>query len=159
MGTDIKVEFEAKRNGKWEPVHNQYAIERNYLFFAWLANQRNEYGVQPIAKHRGLPRDYRYEDGPGEHSQSWLSVDEILNAPDQEITMKGCLAEAEYKKWNGVGKPSADVIYGPELSGRHGYVEVTWTVKIREEFSDFLKTVEALRNEYGEVRMVFGFDS
>ena len=98
MGTDVKVEFEAKRNGKWEQVHTQYAIERNYLFFAWLANQRNEYGVQPIAKHRGLPRDYRYEDGPGEHSQSWLSADEILNAPDQEITMKGCLAEAEYKK-------------------------------------------------------------
>lgn len=65
MGTDVKVEFEAKRNGKWELVHTQYAIERNYLFFAWLANQRNEYGVQPIAKHRGLPRDYRYEDGPG----------------------------------------------------------------------------------------------
>lgn len=27
--------------------------------------------------------------------------------------------------------------------------------RIREEFTDFLKTVEALRNEYGEVRIVF----
>ena len=41
MGTDVKVEFEAKRNGKWEPVHNQYAIERNYLFFAWLTKEMN----------------------------------------------------------------------------------------------------------------------
>lgn len=159
MGIDVRVEFEAKRNGKWEQVHFSYAIERNYLFFAWLANQRNEYGVQPIAKFRGLPKDYRYEDGPGEHSQSWLSADEILNAPDQVINMKGCITEADYKKWSGVGMPSADVIYGAELSGRSGFVEVSWLVNIKDEFSAFLKTVADLRNEYGDVRVVFGFES
>lgn len=158
MGTDVKVEYEAKRNGKWEQVSCDYQIERNYLFFAWLANQCNEYDVEPIAKFRGLPKDYSCEDGPGEHSQSWLSVDEILNAPEQVIIMKGCITEADHKKWSGAGIPSADVIYG-ELSDRSGFVEVSWQVNIKEEFSAFLAVLSALRKEYGDVRVVFGFES
>lgn len=161
MGADIHVDFQAKLNGKWVNVKCDYPFIRNYLFFAWLADVRNRFGVKPLSKPRGLPKDYLSdpEFGFADHSESWLSVDEIINAPDQIISYKGCITNEDFKKWSGVGRPNAMIIYDTDSSGRPNMVDISWSVSIKEEFLEFINAISSLQNEYGEVRMIFGFDS
>lgn len=57
---------------------------RSYGMFAFLADVRNYSHVPPISQPRGLPKDLgvtdpnQLEDYFGDHSFSWLSLDELL---------------------------------------------------------------------------------
>lgn len=86
---------------------------RNYRLFAVLAGVRNDYGIQPIRKPRGLPKDgspasrelgaYWGEDG---HSASYLTLKEIVDH-DWTTLMHddGYVDPAEYKQFKEEGKP------------------------------------------------------
>lgn len=117
----------------------------------------------------------------GDHSHSWLSSGEILNAPDQGTRKVGAIALDAYKTWTG-GSPGPwfGDISGPDIvtvdiseetweglhpdieepEGKTVYVRVSWKVdSVREACSEFIDEVKRLVGLHGEVRYVFGFDS
>lgn len=100
MGCDIHMFVEKRINEKWEcidtivedeygnldvPYDKRIYHERNYSFFALLANVRNDACVKPISEPRGLPDDvseivkkvsnYWGCDG---HSHSYYTLEELL---------------------------------------------------------------------------------
>lgn len=117
----------------------------------------------------------------GDHSHSWLSSDEILNAPDQGTRKVGVIALDVYKTWTG-GSPGSwcGDVSGPDIvtvdlseetwaglhpdveqpEGKEVYVRISWKVdSVREACSEFISEVKRLVELHGEVRYVFGFDS
>lgn len=86
---------------------------RDYILFAILAGVRNGWDINPIAEPRGLPewakvlaQDEIYDFG--EHSQSWLTLDEVINWPGWKLTIDDeRLVDAEgfkqYKKHGPAG--------------------------------------------------------
>lgn len=98
MGCDIHGRVQVKRwNDKWVDV-GEIPDDRNYALFGALAQVR-KYDVRPIDTARGLPEDVHMEGDylmveleefsqdegcaklqywMGDHSYSWLSLDEIL---------------------------------------------------------------------------------
>ncbi|EMG7890312.1 hypothetical protein ACE3J3_21260 [Enterobacter hormaechei subsp. steigerwaltii] len=91
MGMDMRYAFQKENPpGQWRDVSSNFSGWRSYELFAWLgcesANSRCINPVLPIAALRGLPRDIEWEDYDlyGEHSYSYLTADEILNAPVPE---------------------------------------------------------------------------
>ena len=117
-----------------------------------------------------------YPNGPviwlGDHSYSWLTADEMLawleNAP--EVTQRGVLSRAEYAVWDKKSHPESycgDVMGpnivistdSPVLPNEATHVRVTWKSPLTDELKYFFDEVRRLKEEHGEVRMVFGFDS
>lgn len=94
MGTDIHMTVDRYVNGEWDEVDCEVWDDRSYVTFAVLADVRNGFGVAgckthtpvpPIARPRGLPAGVTsvYGDGDdrrwlGDHSFSWLLLDEVL---------------------------------------------------------------------------------
>ncbi len=89
MGCDIFSQAEKRVGGTWQRIEGFLPFDRrDYGLFGFLAGVRNYSAVPPIAPPRGLPADADYEepdddtddeDYLGEHSFSWLSVDELAN--------------------------------------------------------------------------------
>lgn len=106
MGTDIHVQLEYRKKGEkqWHWLgeylpdfinkgHLSPCTDRCYLWFGLLADVRNGYGfagcdlgdpVEPIAPHRGLPRDMsesllKSDVWLGDHSFTWVHGDELAN--------------------------------------------------------------------------------
>lgn len=89
MGTDIHPYAERRSlKGRWEIVRAFRPFNgRNYKFFSWLADVRNDVCVQPLAANRGLPPDaslsvvrrYRKWDHEDMHSISWVTTEELLS--------------------------------------------------------------------------------
>jgi hypothetical protein len=117
----------------------------------------------------------------GDHSHSWLSADEILDAPDQGVKQQGVISLETYLTWDGKC-PSlwSGAITGPgivtidvsahnwagrrptiePIEGVRKYVLVGWfTESVRDSLSEFIDEVRRLKDLHGEVRYVFGFDS
>lgn len=117
----------------------------------------------------------------GEHSHSWLLGSEIINAIKEisPITRYGVISYNNYINWDKVSEPenyssgiwgrNVKVIepeelnlvstFSPEINV---YVSVKWTVsaeQLKEEFKYFTDEIKRLVDLYGEIRMVFGFDS
>ena len=89
MGCDIHVVMQYKKDDKWidiEEFNEDRITSRSYAIFAWLANVRNSHGIQPIDEPRGLPKDFEIKDDyhehtwMGDHSHSWLTFEEIMQA-------------------------------------------------------------------------------
>jgi hypothetical protein len=109
MSTDITLCVEKKSEGKWisafpwvmsgwlertgseeEKKDEAYFcqnygfhIDRNYAFFAVLADVRNKWGFPPISQPRGLPNDASKKvrvhiETCSDHSYSWLLLSELL---------------------------------------------------------------------------------
>ncbi len=107
MGCDIHSRIQIQqKNGTWKTVvarifptsyamlfdegdeFNEPTAEpfdwRNYGMFAFLADVRNYSHIPPISAPRGLPSDLgvtdpnQLEDYFGDHSFSWLGLDELL---------------------------------------------------------------------------------
>lgn len=187
MGTDIHARFQRKTNtGTWEAVDTNYQEDRHYLLFAWLGDVRNGYGFAGIPTHkpitalsssRGFPPDFILEedDWLGDHSFSWLSIDEILENYEKlpKILKTGVLTKEGFIKWDkkseperysgGVSGPGVSVIdykvlkYATNSSYTH--IRTYWWKDLKEEFSYFITEIRRLKSLYGEIRMVFGFDS
>ena len=157
--------------------------------------------VRPIARPRGLPEDFAVEDDlhpitklehmsewcqkyheedeslevwMGDHSHSWLSGQEMLDAFDHlpTITKTGILSRAEYEQWDkktppptycgGVSGNGVVVIGSIAEAGSHPewtHIRCTWQRDLNDELAYFFDEVRRLVDLHGDIRYVFGFDS
>lgn len=127
MGCDIHAFVEAKRFGDWRHVYRPekeagswidnyyFPTDRDYDWFAVLANVRNGYGFAgcdtgdgfiPIADPKGLPEDVSVMvkaesdkwDSDG-HSHSWITLKELQAYDwDRETRKRGVIPAEEYDK-------------------------------------------------------------
>jgi hypothetical protein len=187
MGTDVHAVFQTPRDGKWVEIESKWAQDRHYFLFSWLADVRNGFGfagvktyepVNPIAERRGLPEDFDRdayeaggEDAPwiGDHSFSWLTADEILAAPRPgTIKRTGVVPRAFYDAWDGKTPPTQwsggitgrDIIVAeaPNVPKDATHVQISWE-QPDDGLDYFVDEIKRLKDEHGQVRMVFGFDS
>lgn len=97
MGCDIHMHTFQQIGASWFCIDGRYMDpyehelkyrrtfhQRNYQLFSALADVRNSWGIKPIAEPRELPRwvlalpDREMYDF-GDHSQTWLTADEIIH--------------------------------------------------------------------------------
>lgn len=185
---------------KWAEV--TWYADRNYEAFAILAGVRNRFGIEPIAEPRGLPADMSdavraldSEEGCendiclGDHSQSWLTVEEILAYDaDQAVTISGFVTPPEFEKWRADGRPDgycqgvggggveivtneqmAKLIDSGDINPAGGvalrtsyYTKVEWQRSYHEAAGSFFSRVLPALVALGppdKTRIVFGFDS
>lgn len=88
MGAEMRYAFQKETPEGWKTVSDNFSGDRNYQLFGWLGLRcRNVHKVTPISELRDLPDDLIDEDEEhielrfGQHSYSWLSAKEILEAP------------------------------------------------------------------------------
>jgi hypothetical protein len=185
MGTDIHSVAQAKINGAWVDVETKFDEGRHYNLFAHLAGVRNGTGfagivtgdsVNPIQEARGLPDDFTVDEYDmhgetcmGDHSYGWVTSTEVINHDWNQGYSSGLITIDEYRKWKG-GMPECgwcgdafgnDIVKAEskgEITGETTHVRVKWK-KLQQEFQYFIDEVKDMHNKYGEVRIVFGFDS
>lgn len=104
----------------------------------------------------------------GDHSYSWLSLDEILSAKLPSAWRAGIVHREFFDSWDGHTAPPSysQGIWGPgvsvadsptDLDERSTHVRVWW--REEHDFQYFLDEIKRLQAQHGECRMVFGFDS
>ena len=129
MGCDIHLVVQRRVDGSWEDVDLGLGEEemwdfweaRSYDTFALLADVRNDGTITPISKPRGIPSDFDCDDyrrpserwgqligdvehngkDLGEHSHSWVTLAEILAAPDRVR----CMDDAVVAELESFGAP------------------------------------------------------
>lgn len=106
----------------------------------------------------------------GDHTHSWLMADEILSAPLPDRVWKtGIVDRAFFDTWDAVSMPDewSGGISGPDVrvadsptlvTEESTHVRIYW-MQTKNVLSYFIDEIRRLKNEHGEVRMVFGFDS
>lgn len=126
----------------------------------------------------GWRAKYRNEDEApqvwmGDHSHSWLTADEILGyvtrKTESSTQYRGILTIEQYREWDrssapecwcgGVSGPGIKVNVPSEIDDATTHVECKWVTTGLDQIAYFTKEVQRLKDEHGEVRMVFGFDS
>ena len=149
MGCDIHTQAERRVDGKWTRIPDLVPFDwRSYGMFGFLANVRNHFDVPPIAEQRGLPDDADYAEGSrwlGDHSFSWLSVDELL-AFNYDQTVEDRRVTREIRP---------GLISGGCTSEPSGGKMTTYREFLGKAFFDDLEKLKAA----GAERVVFGFDS
>lgn len=107
----------------------------------------------------------------GDHSFSWITSTEVIEAADKlsKITRYGIISIDEYHEWDKVSQPKGwsggiwgkDVLVSEvnEICSETTHVKISWTIFPLEELQYFVNEMKRLHTIYGEVRMVFGFDS
>lgn len=127
MGTDVHAIFQKLDTNvtppKWVEIDSEWEQGRHYLLFGALANVRNGYGfggvvtgdaIPPICKPRGLPKDvlntFTLDDCDlGDHTFSWLTVEEMLEWYDGGINLvkkRDIVSKEYYDQWDKKSKPS-----------------------------------------------------
>lgn len=143
--------------------------------------------IIPISKPRGLPADFKYEEPAvdddeawennpltyADHSHSWLSWDEIIKSPNPcgTVTRTGIVDRETYLKWDGISQPDSwcGGISGPGVRIALGnditdipeditHFQIQWKMPA-DGLDYFINAVKDCLKEYGEGRIVFGFDS
>jgi hypothetical protein len=140
-----------------------------------------------IAEPRGIPEDASRPwrelcDVPGFHDHTWLSLEELIDAPwDQEVILEGVVLEEDYVKFVKTGKPPAYVAGGaggPGVTvvseteyagGKRGegttVIRARWvggTIRKRNGYiGRYLKAMEMLmvNDDPTSVRLLVAFDS
>jgi hypothetical protein len=149
MGCDIHTQAERRTEGRWEIIPGLHPFDwRSYGLFGFLANVRNYAAVPPISEPRGIPDDSPGggDDGYlGDHSFSWLSVDELCAFDYDQIV--------EDRR---VTRPIAPNLHSGHCTADPGGGRMT-TVRefLGERFFEDLAKLRAA----GAGRIVFGFDS
>lgn len=133
--------------------------------------------AHPTAYENFDPRRQSYYDEDdksgfwmGDHSYSWLLADEILTAkPPLAVTRSGVVTIAQYQAWDGKSRPDScsGGIWGPgivtsdpkSIGPETTHVRIHWQQDSADELAYFVDEVRRLRDEHGDVRLVFGFDS
>ncbi len=148
MGCDIHPQAERRVDGKWQAIPGLKPFDdRCYGIFGFLADVRNYSAIPPIAPQRGLPEDadVSTEEYLGDHSYSWLSLDELLAFNyDQPVEDRRVMRQTGPNSWNGgcTAEPG-----GGEMT--------TYREFLGPKFFEDLDKLKAM----GAERVVFGFDS
>jgi hypothetical protein len=184
MGVDIHGVFQRRTSSDWEDVETHYDEIRDYFLFAWLGGVCNGHdctAVAPLSENRGYPEGFAItsdnkHDGRwckakrmGEHSHSWISADEILQATPPRVLRSGVVDRKLYDSWDGVSQPrefAGDVAeigavvksHPSEVSSKTTHVRVEWFVDGARTLEYFVAEVRRLKEEHGDIRFVFGFD-
>ena len=145
MGCDIHVCVEVKTKGKWILI-NSPMIRRNYDLFAKMANVRNDYGIVPISKPKGLPENIsdgtklylNIWDGDG-HSYSWFTPKEM-----------GVLQEH-------IDGLDSDDRWS--INHIHNHVEKEFGYLFGDSIDGFIKYPEDQPEWLEDVRVIFWFDN
>lgn len=114
----------------------------------------------------------------GDHSFSWLMLDEVVNWPGwkKDLAMTGIVEKDEYlamkaegrtrpESWcGGVTGPDVLIVENEETENRNDWTHVRyyWTVPFTasaETFHAWIKYMQLKYGGFGELRLVFGFDS
>lgn len=105
MGTDIHLYTEHRVKEKWQKIKVDGSIlpdDRNYRLFAFLANVRNFGDITPQFESRGIPSDTSYiendEDWIGDYGLTYAYVDEIINAPWEDVGLQDCYFKIFYER-------------------------------------------------------------
>ncbi len=135
------------------------------------------YGNHPITSLDIMDsrrREYHEDDEPleiwmGDHSYSWLSADEIINGEKPRIMRTGIISIEQLKIWDGISEPDSysGGVSGPgivvsnwkEVTEKTTHVQIEWFENTADTLAYFVDEVKRLKNKYGYVRFVFGFDS
>lgn len=149
--------------------------------FGFAGVKTNE-PLVPISDLRGLPLDFEYNQDEKwwwpARNFSWLTADEIIENYNNlsPIISYGVISREQYMEWDKLDSPSyyfrrasgpgIVVIEEQEVSMPLSqekvdwtHVSVSWEESLKESFKYFVDEVIKLKEEHGEVRMVFGFDS
>ena len=151
MGCDIHISADRLVNGSRERVTGNFHEGpdpfdwRSYGMFAFLSGVRNYSAIQPISEPRGLPEDGGYEIYSGDHSASWLSVEE-LKAHDYDKVIEDRRHTVEIMPGCFSGGQTAE-----EGAGK----KTTLRDFLGQAFFDDLKELENI----GADRIVFWFDN
>jgi hypothetical protein len=150
MGCDIHTQAEKRIDGKWTRIDGLEPFDwRSYGMYAFLAGVRNYSAVTPIAEPRGLPADADYtEDAEhwlGEHSFSWLSIDELLTF-DYTQTMEDRRVTRQL---------APNFISGAETCEPGEGEKTTYRDFLGDGYFEDLQKLK----DAGAERVIFGFDS
>lgn len=204
MGCDIHPVVQVKENGLW--IENPHAIfkntwyktytdnefevfpsdNRNYRWFALLANVRNYSDLHYISEPKGLPDDFDPNIYLGDHSFSYLHVEdfETFDFANKIYTHTENITIEEYynvrntdKIPNNIGgiRWYGGIKYFTPLEADDFYnqkvlqfiypmvVAYSWEESYLElyktELSLWYEPMKILKEKYEDVRVVFGFDS
>lgn len=125
----------------------------------------SEFGEPAYDKPDGTPSVWL-----GDHSHSWLTADEILSAPDPDNVWRTGVVPIEwFRQWDGHTPPAnwsggvfgGNVFVAPsptDVDEKSTHVQICWK-QPHGSLSYFTDEIKRLKQEYGEVRMIFGFDS
>ena len=180
MGCSIHVVAETRDGGKWNLSDVEVPNGRNYFTFGILANVRNGFvsagcdlgdPLPFISEPRGYPEDMSKElvaklgsddeDGfwLGDHSFSWVTLEEMLNyAYDEEIVTRGMVSSEQAAKFRETGEKPKEWY---DWTNKEGYEHLEWKRPMKEAAWLFGEIVEKLipLGKPENVRIVFGFDS
>lgn len=106
----------------------------------------------------------------GDHSHSWLTADEILAGVEPLVIWRtGVVKVDAFRAWDGESQPEAwsggvagrgVLVSLPEqVTDATTHVQITWRTDMFAGLEYFLDEVRRLKEQHGEVRFVFGFDS
>ena len=105
----------------------------------------------------------------GDHSFSWVSSKEVLEAELPSVIRHGIISKEQYLEWDGVSQPNSwsggisgsniNVDNPGSITGSTTHVAIKWRVSVKDELGYFIEEIKKQHDEYGEVRYVFGFDS
>jgi len=121
MGCDIHAYLEKKNaEGKYDYVEDVFE-DREYNFFAFLADVRNYSNIEPIIPpRRGMPADVssyvraeREQWGSDGHSASWIDVDELFDFDYSKYT------HTSYSTWGGNSRGTVLPITYQDFLGEH----------------------------------------
>lgn len=150
----LPVDFEVNEG----MTHPLKSVE---LLGSWAREWHEKHPEEPLDKWMG------------DHSHSWLTADEILKyaATHSERAARhtGVMEIADYNGWDKTSPPDSysggvmgqgvQVNVPAEIDDKTTHVQVSWVENAMGEISYFLKEVQRLKDEHGDVRLVFGFDS
>lgn len=172
---DVKSNYVENRHYE---LFSHLAGVRNGFGFAGVTTGQ---AVKPISEPRGLPKDFKVTDEfshptteqqtkyMGYHDHSWLTAEEILSYTYGGTWKTGIIRLDDLMSWDGVSAPErySGGIFGEsiviaenpcDISEETTHVRVFWR-QSSDDFDYFLEEVKRLKEEHGEIRMVFGFDS
>lgn len=140
------------------------------MFFAFLADVRNDYDIKPLAKPKGLPEDVSDEvkeelDDSDYHSHSYFTLGDLEVANIfQKIETTGMVSNEVAKAYREEGTiPTSWCGY----TNSEGYEQITWedslSLNIKDDINGIVEKLKAVANKYDlddeDVRFVFAFDN
>jgi hypothetical protein len=178
MGTDIYLHVERRAGSGWQYCGELEELEdRNYAFFAILANVKNPIRsagpFRSIAPQRGLPPDLAAETESAPflcsgHDPGWVLARELheFDWDGNTIVRSAIILPQTLVPLFGDGRQRfpADRIHEPYMLAAGGPGErVTWVDTYRDAVNDdFLQRLLQALAKFGapdDVRLVFSFDS